>query len=724
MERNEAREQVVSGNAGESPVPPGTEKIPQTGMIRSDIQFIPPGEQGDHAMIFDPLAESYYKLSDRSCRILRLLDRNYPLDEFQARVNDAGIDADREELAEILNFMHTNGLMIPDYGVMNNRVEKYREMKEKTFFNRVMAMYLFFKLPPIHPDRFFTATMPFARVFFNRYFILILSVAALSGYVLMIRQWNEAYAMFLNSLSWANLVNYFWALLVTKTVHELAHGYTAKSFGARIRSMGVSFIVFYPRLFVDLTDTWRLSRAKRVACDGAGIASELIFGGLAAIVWVYAQPGPLRSTMFYLITVSALGTILVNGNPFIRYDGYYLLCDLLNIENLMQRSSEYIKNWNRRFFLGLGFWPDSGDASPLTLYFFGLGSFIYRLFLYTSIILIIYFQFTKAVAVVLMALEAYTMLLMPFVMEVKVLFRYHKKLNWVKTVVTLLLIAALVSLLFLPLPWSFALPCEIIPENSRIVTVREAAFAETAFDEEPRRVKKGDSILSFNNVFLDFNIIRYASIVRQNQAELELMRSETKTFGFSPVVFEKLRVNQLACEEMERRRGNLDVIAETDGIFVPSIKDVSPGRWLEKGTVLGRIVSEKNIVYAYALDREVNRIKTGDKVTLKLRGELEGHKGVVEAVNPVAVKFRESTLVQKLGGPIPCYPSMNSNPNTNTKSVEFSPVNVLYCVTVFTEKPLSDHVGRTGTAYVEQTYKLSVEIGRQLLHIFFREFSF
>jgi len=67
---------------------------------------------------------------------------------------------------------------------------------------------------------------------------------------------------------------------------------------------------------------------------------------------------------------------------------------------------------------------------------------------------------------------------------------------------------------------------------------------------------------------------------------------------------------------------------------------------------------------------------------------------------------------------------MNTNPNTNTKSVEFSPVNVLYCVTVSTEKPLSDLVGRTGTAYVEQTYKLSVEIGRQLLHIFFREFSF
>ncbi len=725
MERTEAREPIVNGQGGGQPSPaPGAAGNAQTGTLRSDIQFIPPGEHGDHAMIYDPLAESYYKLSDRSCRILRLLDRNYPLDEFLARVKEAGIDADREELLEILSFMHNSGLMVPEYGVMDNRTGKYREMKEKTLFNRIMSMYLFFKLPPIHPDRFFTATMPFVKVIFNRYFLWILALAALAGYVLMIRQWNEAYAMFLNSLSWTNLVNYFWALLVTKTVHELAHGYTAKSFGARIRSMGVSFIVFYPRLFVDLTDTWRLSRARRIACDGAGIASELIFGGLAAIVWVYAQPGPLRSTMFYLVTVSALGTILVNGNPFIRYDGYYLLCDLLNVENLMSRSTEYVKSWNRRFFLGLGFWPDSGDASPLTLYFFGLGSFIYRLFLYTSIILVIYFQFTKALAVLLMALEAYVMLLLPFFMEMKLLFRYHKSLNLAKTAFVLLLIAALVSLFFVPLPWSFALPCEIVPETSRIVTVRESAFAEAELDDDPVRVKKGDRILPFSNVFLDFSILRYAALVRQNEAELDLMRADTKTFGFSPVVFEKLRVNQLTCEEMKRRRGSLDVVAETDGIFVPSIKDVSPGRWLEKGTVLGQIVSEKTIVYAYALDREVNRINPGDKVTLKLRGELDGHKGVVEAVNPVAVKFRDSTLVQRLGGTVPCYPPSAQASKSAQKTMEFTPVNVLYCVTVSTESPLSKLVGRTGTAYVEQTYKLSVEIGRQLLHIFFREFTF
>ena len=558
--------------------------------------------------------------------------------------------------------------------------------------------------------------MPFARVIFNRFTIWLLICTAALGYLLMLRQWNVACAAFVNSLSWSNLVSYFWALLLTKTLHELSHGFTAKSFGVRVRAMGISFIVFYPRLFVDLTDTWRLSRLKRIACDGAGIASELIFGGLAAIVWVYTTPGPLHSTMFYLMTVSALGTLLVNGNPFIRYDGYYLLCDVLNVENLMSRSSEYLKAVNRKIVLGLGEIPEFDDVSPLTLYGFGLGSFIYRLFLYTSIILVIYFQFTKAVALMLMALEAYTMLVAPLLNETKVVLMNRKKLNWTKTCITLVLIGALLSLLFIPLPWSFALPCEVVPENSRIVTMHESGFADAALPEDPRPVRKGEILLPCSNVFLDFSLRRSDAAIRTSRAELDLVRSDSSTMAMSPVIFEKLRINRISYDEMLRRKRNMPLVAEAGGLFIPAVKQVSPGRWLDKGVVLGKIISGENQLNAYALDKEVNRIRPGRMATVKLRGELKGFRGTVVAVNPVAVKFRDSTLVRELGGTIACYPKPQNH--------EFQPVNVLYCVTIKPLQPLPPRIGRTGIAYVEQTYTLYTELKRQVLHVFFREFSF
>jgi len=698
--------------AGKTPPKPKA----QTGTIRSDIRFFPPGEQGPYPLLFDPLSEHYYKLTERSGKILRMLDHNYTLEDFLKKVNLSGIDADEQEIVQLITFMHRSNLMVPEYGMADRQLRQLRAAREKTFFFRVMSLYLFFRLPPIYPDRFFTMTMPFARLIFNRFTVWGLITAAAFGYLLMLRQWNDAYSAFVNSLSWSNLVSYFWALLVTKTVHELSHGYTAKSFGVRVRAMGISFIVFYPRLFVDLTDTWRLSRLKRIACDGAGIVSELIFGGLAAIFWVYSSPGPLHSTMFYLMTVSALGTILVNGNPFIRYDGYYLLCDILNVENLMSRSSEYLKCVNRKLFFGLGEIPDPEDVSPLTLYCFGLGSFLYRLFLYTSIILIIYFQFTKAVALMLMALEAYTMLLAPLLMEAKVVLMYRKKLNWFKTGLTLLLIGAAASLLFIPLPWSFALPCEVVPENSRFVSVRESGFTAAALPEDPRLVHKGEEILPFRNQFLDFNLLRYAAMIRTNEAELDLARVDKDNMPMTPVIFEKLRINRISHGEMLRRKNNMSLTAETGGLFIPLQKNVSPGRWLEKGTILGKIISGKNVLYAYAQDKEVNRIQPGCKATVKLRGELKGIRGTVTAVNPVAVTFRDSTLIQSFGGTVPCYP----NPQTK----EFHPVNVLYCITIQPEQPLPPRIGRTGTAWVEQTYRLYIEIGRQLLHVFFREFSF
>ena len=160
----------------------------------------------------------------------------------------------------------------------------------------------------------------------------------------------------------------------------------------------------------------------------------------------------------------------------------------------------------------------------------------------------------------------------------------------------------------------------------------------------------------------------------------------------------------------------MNIPAETDGLFIPALKEVSAGRWLEKGMILGKIISGANILHAYARDHEVNRIMCGDKAVIKLRGELQGCRGTVTSVNPVAVTFRDSTLIQAFGGTIPCYP----HPQTK----EFQPVSVLYCITITPDQPLPPRIGRTGIAYVEQTYKLYIEIGRQILHVFFREFSF
>lgn len=109
----------TSQETGKAQIPPQKKPEFRTGVIRSDIQFIPPGEHGDYAMIFDPLSEAYYKLSERSCRILQLMDRSYEFSEFLARVNSFGLDCDKAELLELINFLHANNLVAPEYGALN-----------------------------------------------------------------------------------------------------------------------------------------------------------------------------------------------------------------------------------------------------------------------------------------------------------------------------------------------------------------------------------------------------------------------------------------------------------------------------------------------------------------------------------------------------------------------------------------------------------------------------
>ena len=712
----EIREIAGTPPAGEKKKPSAGKWI--VGTIRSDLQFIPPGRHGDSPMLYDPLSEAYYKLSARTCDIMRLMDRPYEASEFLRRCGSAGIPLENEELLEIVSFMDQNSLFVPEYGRADRKAAAYRTMMEQSRLMRFASMYLFFRLPPIYPDGFFTAALPWAKVIFNRYTVILFSLAALLGYILLARQWNEAYAAFLNSLSWTGLVNYFWALLITKSVHELSHGFTAKSFGARVRAMGISFIVFYPRLFVDLTDTWRLPREERLLCDSAGIISELLFGGIAAAIWVYAPPGPLKSTTFYLFTVSTLGTILVNGNPFIRYDGYYILTDILNIENLMGRSSEYLKGFNRKLFLGVGDWPDAGDCSGFALYLFGVSAFIYRIFLYTSIILLVYFQFTfaKPLAIFLMFMEAYTMVILPVWREIRVLALLRKKVSLGKALLSLIALACVLLLFFIPMPWPLNLPCEIIPEEKTLVVMEEGAFATRHLEEDPRKVKKGEELLSCASPLLDFSLKRSEIAVKRDAEELDLARSDTASMGSSFIVFERLKANRIYLQELFRRKTRLSVYAPSDGIFFPVIKEVVPGRWLPKGTVLGLILSPERKVIAYARDNEVNKLVPGDPVVLRLRDSLEEYRGKVESINPVAVKFRESTLVQQTGGFIPCFP--------DPKTREFTPVNVLYAVNIVMDKPMTCPFGRTGTAKVEKKYVLAVEIGRAVLHVFFREFSF
>lgn len=686
----------------------------RTGTLRQDIELIRPGAHGNYPMLFDPLSENYYRIDANTALIISKMDQNYEIDRFVERLNNAGLTVTEAEVIELVNFLRQNNLLAPEYGEFEAKKRQMEKVRKDTWLLRFASAYMFFKLPPWHPDRFFRVIRPYVRFLADRRLILIAMIPAVIGYLLLLRDFSTVRSTFLDSISWAGLAKYFAAIVVMKIIHEASHSLAAMRFNCRVRAIGVSFIVFYPRIFTDTTDSWRLPLRQRMLIDSAGILGEVIVGGIAALLWCYLPPGVFKSTMFYIFAVSTLSTLLVNGNPLIRYDGYYILCDLLNIDNLMGSSAACLKQYWRYWFFGLGTRPQ--EPRRLLLVTFGIASFLYRIVLYTSIIMVIYHSFIKVVAVVLLLLEIYTLLFYPLYREIKTIRQMSKqaavRANWYWSILSLVI---LLIVLFFPLSWNIILPGQIVSENSELVTVEEGGFLASEWPKLPVRVEKGEELFTLIQPGLHFSIEKFQWSCRLDRLLFRLQQLDRETYSASQVTEEKLRSDVIGMDELVRREGNLVCRAAHSGLFVPRKSDLSPGAFLSTGLVAGELVSDGKMVYAYANDREVRKLRVGQRAEIILPDRLGAEPGRIAAIAQIPAKLGHSPLLQIFGGSIPVYAD-------EKKPSEYISLQALYRIEIqFDEQP-ETFAGRSAKVRILHKEMLGGEVLKLLISAFRREF--
>ena len=588
------------------------------------------------------------------------------------------------------------------------------ELRRKTLSCEAAdTYYVFFKLPPLHPRKFLEAISPYVSFLVSKPMLCLFIIPALLGYLLALRNFGEVRDAFWASLSWSGLVKYFFAIILLKVVHESSHALAAMRFKCPVREIGISVIFLYPRFFTNTTDSWKLPRAQRLLIDAGGLIGEIICGGIAALCWCYLTPGAAKSTMFYIFAVSTLSTLLVNGNPLIRFDGYYILCDLLNVENLMQRSTEYIKQMWRCYFFRVV--PPPVDERPVLMCLFGIAASIYRILLYTSIILIVYNQFIQVKAVA--ALMLYSLGLLPIIKEAKSIRSMSKKaggkVNWTFSLITL---GVVIGILFLPLSWNVNLPGEIKASSSRLVSVSEAGYLKSQWYDVAVKCKKGTLLAELESPLSDLQITRVESVLKEDAVLADLQQSERKTFGDSLLTLKKMDGNRKVRSEMLRRKQLRRITADVDGLFVPKIFNLSPGYFMANGLVIGEIVSGRSIVYAYATEQEVKMLKKGQKVTVKLPDSFTSIKGKIKEIDPIPAKLKNTPLLQMYGGELAVFPD-ETNPG------EFYSAQALYRVEILPEKEM-DAVflhGRTVRVKVHRRDILANEIWSFLVTAFRRE---
>lgn len=684
--------------------------VQMTGALRPDVELI----RGDSMLLFDRQKDAYFKFDEKTLKIISYLSVSVPVDQFLQNLLQNGISTDRAQLIEILTFLRQNNLLQPEPGEIVRKKAAREEYLRKNWLLRISSAYLFFRLPPWRPEHFFEKIAPFARRLTSGKLVAVCAVVALCGYLLLIQDFSAVVTEFRNSLSWAGLVKYFFAIAAVKLIHESAHALAAVHFRCRIRGIGIGFMFFIPRLYTDTTDSWRLPRKQRLLIDSAGIAAELFIGGAAALLWSFLPPGIMRSTLFYLLTVSTLSTIAVNGNPFIKYDGYYILCDLVGQDNLMARAAETVRQYFYWYFLRIGKAPDLAASWKIAC--FGVCSFLYRIFLYTSIILLIYHKFNRMLAVLLIILEIYAVLLHPLYREMKAVYsllklKPRKKLLLNAGIFTLLIFL----LLLLPFGWTEELPGEVCAEHRSIIVVPESGFLLE--DVQVRDVREKDVLCEMSSPKLQFLGERIEKRQREETLLLRMQQQDEKQFFEASLMAAKLKNTYENLQEVRRKKQLLTVRSPVTGKFVPLSREMRAGRFLPKNTMLGHVFSAAKKVVAYAGDQQLGKLAAGQEVEFHLYGDLSVYHGRIRSVSIVPATLEASALLMPFGGVIPI-------PEHQNDSLHIRPFQTLYRVEIELPEPFCDlYPGRIAKVCIRKKERIVTMIRRIIVLMWRKEFG-
>jgi putative peptide zinc metalloprotease protein len=557
-------------------------------------------------LVHDPLQHRFIQIDKPTYLILSAWSQCRTVDELVERLAATGdVSANASDLAGLIDFAVRNKLTDASGPGTWKAHAKEREGRPHSPLTWLAHNYLFFRLPLWQPQTFLEASLPVVRSIITRQMILVLAIMGSVGLYLVSRQWDAFMTTLQSYFSWEGAVATVFALAFIKILHELGHAFAAVYFGCRVPTMGIAFMMMAPMLYTDVTDAWRLrNRKHRLLISGAGIMVELGVAALCLLLWAVLPDGPLRSVTFILATTSLVTSLLINLNPLMRFDGYYLLSAWLGIENLQDRSFEVARWKLREWLFGLGK-PCPEDLSPAhrrVMLIYAVSTWIYRLGLFIGIALVVYHYFFKVLGIILFCFEIGYFVIRPLYSEIKVWYALREKIRVTRrTSITAAMFGA--AALAMVVPWSthVEVPAVLEPESlARVYPVRPARIA-TLHVKQGQQIEAGAPLVTLTSPDLEQDLdltrikLRLARmqharriadpIDREASLELEstvqslstkiegLLREQEELIVRSPLKGRVAEVNP----ELHRDRwvGTKDMLALV----------VGEGRWIARGLV-------------------------------------------------------------------------------------------------------------------------------------------
>ncbi|MBF0182504.1 MAG: hypothetical protein HQM03_21005 [Magnetococcales bacterium] len=626
--------------------------------LREELTLHPAPPAPDGAptwTLADPARNLYFRIDWAAFEMLARWDTGQvqPLVERIAAETTLHLEPDAVE--EVVRFLEQNHLLRAVDARASQTMARMLQMQKGHWLRWLLHHYLFFRVPLVRPDVWLQRLLPWTGWFFSPIFFFGLAVMALLTILLLFRQWDAFHTALVNAISPMGLLQYGVALLGVKSLHELGHAVTAKRHGCRVPVMGVAFLVMFPMLYTDTTEAWKLAdKRKRLAIAMGGLAVEGVLAVVALFSWLVLPAGVVRDTAFWIATASLSATLMVNLSPFMRFDGYFILADALDLPNLHERSSAMARWWIREVLFDLGeLAPESCTPAMRRFHIlFALATWLYRLLLFLGIALLVYHFVVKVVGILLFAVEIGWFIVLPIQRELRVWGGLGARMR-VRWRLPLLVGLMLLAVLF---PWSHHVSAPALAQGETFVRLY---VPENALLERPPpagAVQVGEGLFVFSSP----DLLREARLARLRRGMAEW---ESALAGLGTGLARRAR---LAREERERAASTLAGLEASlarlvmsapaaGALSIPPPEPMS-GSWLKAGMSLGLVVDDARLmVEGYAGEEALGRIPPGamgwfvpevpEYPRLPVR---------LERIDPMAIaQLEEPVLASLYGGAIP-----------------------------------------------------------------------
>jgi putative peptide zinc metalloprotease protein len=567
-------------------------------------------------VLADRMTASHFRCTPAVQQFLTQLDGKHSVAEaLNACIGQDGEGPpERVEVLHLLTALQSSQLLLG--GVPPDGTALYTQQRavQQSRWLRRLANPLAIQIPLLDPDKFLERALPWVSPFFSPLFLwlwfLLLAMTAFGA----VNQWSALSvhweARFLDP---GNLLSLWLLYPLVKGLHELGHGFATRRWGGEVHEMGVMLLVFTPVPYVDASASSAFpSRNQRMVVAAAGIMVELLLTGVALLLWSYSDPGLLRDLCFNVLVIGGVSTLLFNGNPLLRFDGYYVLSDLLEIPNLRARANQYLGFLLKRYLLNLQTEtavPVSGSERGWLLSFAILAG-IYRLLIGFTIALFIagkFFFVGAGLAIWLIISQ----MCIPLYRIFSGLTRQAQSESRLRRLclVTGSGLTLLVLVLFV-IPVSDSTHAEGIvnlPENAQIRT-RADGFIRIIYTQNGQRVQAGEPLFELQNLELLADeavllakskelAIRHSRALSGERIEVEILKGEMAALQ------EEIR-------ELQLQLASLLVASPHEGVFALSRAQDLPGRFVHRGDLVGHVIDQSAMTVRVVIPQaSVDRVR-------------------------------------------------------------------------------------------------------------------